>query len=120
MSAGLFADLRPQAADALLGLIAAFRADPRADKIDLGVGVYRNEDGATPVFRAVKAAEKRLLTAQTTKSYLGPEGDLGFVAGLEPIVFGAAAVQRFGVQTPGGTGALRTRRSACPPRRGGW
>ena len=52
--------LSPQAPDALLALIRLHAADPRADKIDLGVGVYRTEDGATPVFAAIKAAEIRM------------------------------------------------------------
>ncbi|BCW87623.1 Aromatic-amino-acid aminotransferase [Alphaproteobacteria bacterium SO-S41] len=104
----LFGRLAPQAPDALLSLIGLYRDDARATKLDLGVGVYRDATGATPVLRAVKAAEARLLTTQATKSYLGPEGDIGFVAGLQPIIFGAGATTPvFGVQTPGGTGALR-------------
>ena len=59
----LFDGLKAQAPDALLALIGLFAADPRSDKIDLGVGVYRDETGATPVFRAVKAAEARLVEA---------------------------------------------------------
>jgi aromatic-amino-acid transaminase len=105
----LFDGLKPQAPDALLALIGLYAADPRADKIDLGVGVYRDESGATPVFRAVKAAEARLLETQPSKSYLGPEGDARFTELLQPIVFGAALdpTAVVGVQTPGGTGALR-------------
>ncbi|MGB3737960.1 MAG: aromatic amino acid aminotransferase, partial [Pontixanthobacter sp.] len=71
--------LQPQSPDALLALIKAHADDPRADKIDLGVGVYRTHDGATPVFGAIKAAERKLIEQQDSKSYLGPEGDLGFV-----------------------------------------
>lgn len=105
----LFDGLKPQAPDALLALIGLYAADPRADKIDLGVGVYRDESGATPVFRAVKAAEARLLESQSSKSYLGPEGDARFTELLQPIVFGASVdpATLVGVQTPGGTGALR-------------
>lgn len=104
----LFARLTPQAPDALLALIGLYRDDPRPGKLDLGVGVYRDAAGATPVLRAVKAAEAKLLATQTTKSYLGPEGDVGFLERLAPIVFGARdAGSVFGVQTPGGTGALR-------------
>lgn len=102
-------NLAPQPADALLALIKLHNADPRADKIDLGVGVYRTSDGATPVFAAIKAAEKRLLDTQDSKAYLGPEGDMGFVHALIPYVFGAdfdrARVE--GMQAPGGTGAVR-------------
>jgi len=101
--------LSPQPADALLGLIKLYNADPRPEKIDLGVGVYRTATGATPVFKAIKAAEARLLETQDSKSYLGPEGDMGFVRGLIPYIFGTdfdlARVD--GMQAPGGTGAVR-------------
>ena len=107
-SAGLFGTLKPQAPDALLSLIGLYRADPRPDKLDLGVGVFRDLSGATPVLRAVKAAEAHLLAEQSTKAYLGPEGDLGYLEHLKPIVFGAVRQAGvFAVQTPGGTGALR-------------
>ena len=76
--------LPQQPADALLALIKLYAADPRPDKIDLGVGVYRTGQGDTPVFGAIKAAEQRLLDTQTSKSYLGPEGDMGFVHALMP------------------------------------
>jgi aromatic-amino-acid transaminase len=96
-------------ADPLLALIGAYRDDPRPNKLDLGVGVFRDTDGGTPVMRAVKKAEERLLATQDSKSYLGPEGDAAFVAALAPLVLGdAVASDRLaGVQTPGGTGALR-------------
>lgn len=106
----IFATLRLQPADALLALIGMHRADPRPDKIDVGVGVYRDSAGATPVFRAVKAAEAALVRDQPTKAYIGPEGDARFTDLLAPIVFGAALAgsdRLTGVQTPGGTGALR-------------
>ena len=90
MNPGLFGALKPQAPDALLSLIGLYRADPRPDKIDLGVGVYRDLNGVTPVLQAVKAAESRLLSEQTTKAYLGPEGDLGFLDLINPIIFGGA------------------------------
>ena len=102
--------LAPQAPDALLALIKMHAADPRSDKIDLGVGVYRTNEGATPVFRAIKQAEKRLLEVQDSKSYLGPEGDGGFVKALMPYIFGddsPLAGRIEGMQTPGGTGAVR-------------
>jgi len=104
----LFDTLDLQAPDALLSLIALYRDDPRKAKIDLGVGVYKTPDGRTPVMRAVKAAEQRLWETQETKSYLGPEGDVGFLEALAPIVLGARIEGGvFAVQTPGGTGALR-------------
>ena len=102
--------LKAQAPDALLALIKMYAADPREDKIDLGVGVYRTNEGATPVFRAIKQAEKRLLEIQDSKSYLGPEGDGGFVKALMPYIFGddsPVAGRIEGMQTPGGTGAVR-------------
>ena len=102
--------LEVQSPDALLALIKMHAADARSDKIDLGVGVYRTDEGATPVFRSIKAAEKRLLEEQDSKSYLGPEGDTGFVAALMPYIFGANPTMGgriAGMQTPGGTGAVR-------------
>ena len=103
--------LTQQPADALLALIKLYDADNRADKIDLGVGVFRTETGATPVFGAIKEAEKRLLAEQDSKAYLGPEGDMGFVHALMPYIFGvgdpAQGGRIDGMQAPGGTGALR-------------
>ena len=107
----MLSTLAPQPADALLALIKLHNADPRTDKIDLGVGVYRTGQGDTPVFAAIKAAEKRLLETQDSKAYLGPEGDMGFVRALMPYVFGAANPTMDGridgMQTPGGTGGVR-------------
>lgn len=105
----LFTPLEPQPADALLDLIRAYREDPRPTKIDLGVGVFRDEHGATPVMRAVKSAEAHLLETQETKSYLGPDGDAIYVELLANVVFGeslARSPRLTGIQTPGGTGAL--------------
>ena len=102
--------LEAQAPDALLALIKLHADDPRPDKIDLGVGVYRTGDGATPVFAAIKGAEQQLVDTQDSKSYLGPEGDMGFVNGLKPYIFGEDATMGgriAGMQTPGGTGAVR-------------
>jgi len=102
--------LEAQAPDALLALIKLHAADERPDKIDLGVGVYRTDDGATPVFKAIKMAEQALIETQDSKSYLGPEGDMGFVNALMPYIFGADATMGgriSGMQTPGGTGAVR-------------
>ncbi|MEN7537848.1 amino acid aminotransferase [Aurantiacibacter flavus] len=102
--------LDQQPPDALLALIKLYDADPRPTKIDLGVGVYRTSDGATPVFGAIKAAEQRLVSEQPSKAYLGPEGDMGFVKALIPHVFGEAGDMGGridGMQTPGGTGGVR-------------
>ena len=102
--------LDQQPPDALLALIKLHDADSRADKIDLGVGVYRTRDGGTPVFASIKAAERRLVEQQKTKAYLGPEGDMGFVHALMPSIFGGGFTpggRLDGMQTPGGTGAVR-------------
>jgi aromatic-amino-acid transaminase len=107
----MLSHLEPQPADALLALIKLYAADPRSDKIDLGVGVYRTGQGGTPVFGAIKAAEQRLIDTQDSKSYLGPEGDMGFVHALMKYLFGAANPMMDGriegMQTPGGTGGVR-------------
>ncbi|MEZ5697170.1 MAG: aromatic amino acid transaminase [Sphingomonadaceae bacterium] len=102
--------LEQQPPDALLALIKLYGADPRADKIDLGVGVYRTGDGATPVFSAIKGAEAKLVAEQDSKAYLGPEGDMGFVHALMPHIFGDDPTRGGrieGMQTPGGTGGVR-------------
>jgi aromatic-amino-acid transaminase len=102
--------LDQQPPDALLALIKLHDADPRGDKIDLGVGVYRTGQGGTPVFGAIKAAEQKLVDEQDTKAYLGPEGDMEFVHELMPYVFGgdpSRGGRIEGMQTPGGTGAVR-------------
>lgn len=107
----MLSNLEQQPADALLALIKLYAADDRADKIDLGVGVYRTDTGATPVFGAIKAAEKKLLETQDSKAYLGPEGDMGFVHALMPYIFGKQDPSKGGridgMQAPGGTGAVR-------------
>ena len=105
----LFDSLRSQPADPLLGLIRLANADERPGRIDLGVGVYRDAEGRTPILRAVKAAERILLETQETKAYLGPEGDMAFVELIRPLLLGDALARDeriVGVQTPGGCGAL--------------
>ena len=105
----MFSSLKPQPADKILQLIGQFRADPRADKIDLGVGVYKDPSGLTPVMRAVKAAEKRLWETETTKTYTGLAGEPAFNAALARLVLGTAMPEAriASVATPGGTGAVR-------------
>jgi aromatic-amino-acid transaminase len=105
----MFDALKPLPADKILALMAAFRADPRADKIDLGVGVYRNAAGVTPVMRAVKAAEERIWSEQTTKAYTGLLGDPAYAEALSDLVLGDAvpADRVAAAATPGGTGAVR-------------
>ena len=102
-------NLETQPEDKILALMARFRADPRPVKIDLGVGVYRNAQGQTPVMRAVKSAEHRLWQEQETKSYVALAGDPAFGDAMVSLVLGDA-VPRDAVAaaaTPGGTGAVR-------------
>jgi aspartate/tyrosine/aromatic aminotransferase len=103
------ADLEPVAEDSLIGLIALVNADPRPDKIDVGVGVFRDGAGNTPILKVMKEAEQRLLDTQVTKAYLGSAGDKRFAELLRPILLGEhASDERIaGIQTPGGCGALR-------------
>jgi aromatic-amino-acid transaminase len=94
--------------DSLLALIAMANADPRPDKIDVGVGVYRDGAGNTPILRAVKAAEKLLWESQQSKSYVGGYGDKRYTELLRPILLGRHADDDriAGLHTPGGCGAL--------------
>jgi aromatic-amino-acid transaminase len=94
--------------DKIIELIGIYAADPRAGKVDLGIGVYKDAKGRTPVMRAVKAAEERLWREKDSKSYLGVTGDRSFVAGMRHLIFGGAvpAERIGGAQTPGGTGAV--------------
>src|SRR3954452_8954205 len=103
------ADLAPVAEDSLIALIGMVNADPRPDKIDVGVGVFRDADGNTPILKVMKEAEQRLVDTQATKAYLGSAGDKRFAELLRPILLGEhAGDERIaGVQTPGGCGALR-------------
>lgn len=102
-------DLPPVLNDSLLALIALCDADPRPDKIDVGVGVFRDGAGNTPILKVIKEAEQRLHDTQKTKSYLGSAGDKRFAQLLRPILLGEHADDEriLGVQTPGGCGALR-------------
>ncbi len=105
----MFADLAALPPDPLLGVTARFRADPRPEKLDLGVGVFRNRRGETPVMRAVAEAQERLVAAETSKVYLPPESAPGFAPAISKLIFGPDAERaRISiVQTPGGSGALR-------------
>src|SRR5690348_6180732 len=103
------ADLPPVLNDSLIALIGMVNADPRPDKIDVGVGVFRDGAGNTPILKVMKEAEQRLLDTQTTKAYLGSSGDKRFAELLRPILLGphASDDRIIGLQTPGGCGALR-------------
>ena len=105
----MLGNLKPQPADKILALGKLFREDPRTDKIDLGVGVYKNAEGLTPVMRAVKTAEKQLWELESTKSYVSLAGDPAFSDVMIDLVL-SDAVDRSTVAaaaTPGGTGACR-------------
>ncbi|KJJ99480.1 aspartate aminotransferase [Burkholderiaceae bacterium 26] len=106
----MLATLATVAPDPLWGLTAAFRADPRPDKVDLVVGVYRDDAGQTPVMAAVKAAEERLAAAGASKAYRGLAGNADFNAGLATLLLGndvGRLARQHTMQTVGGTGALR-------------
>jgi aspartate/tyrosine/aromatic aminotransferase len=108
----LFQQLERLSADGILGLMAKFRADPAAGKVDLGVGVFRDLSGNTPILACVRRAEQQVLAAQTTKTYVAAAGREEFNSAVEAMVLGLEhAARRDGrvhtVQTPGGCGALR-------------
>jgi aromatic-amino-acid transaminase len=105
----MFDHLKAQPQDKILQLIAMYRDDPRPTKIDLGVGVYKDATGLTPVMRAVKAAEKKLWEMETTKTYTGLAGEPAYNAALAGMILGnSVAMDRVAsVATPGGTGAIR-------------
>jgi aspartate aminotransferase len=108
----LFQQLDRLASDSILGLMAKYRADSSTMKVDLGVGVYRDLSGNTPVLACVRRAEQEVLAAQTTKSYVSAAGREEFNSAVEELVLGPAHVARRDrrartVQAPGGCGALR-------------
>ncbi len=108
----MFADLKPVATDPILGLMTAFREDPNPLKIDLGVGVYKDEQGHTPILECVKTAEKYRFENEDTKSYMGMVGDQAYNERIGRLMFGEKhpALEQGRIcitQTPGGTGALR-------------
>ena len=108
----MFQSLQALPADPILGLMASYRADSNPKKIDLGIGVYKNEAGDTPVMTAVKKAEGMILDSQTTKSYVGPTGAAGYNAIVAELLLGKSLNDSLGkrrvtVQSPGGCGGLR-------------
>ena len=104
----MLSNLKPQAPDKILMLIEEFKADTRQGKIDLGVGVYKDPQGVTPVMRAVKEAEKRIWDSQTTKAYTGLAGEADFRNSMTKMVFGDVPADRIAsLATVGGTGAIR-------------
>ncbi|MDG1120875.1 MAG: aspartate/tyrosine/aromatic aminotransferase [Glaciecola sp.] len=108
----MFEVLPALAPDPILGLSAAFRADPNPKKIDLGVGVYKDEQGNTPIVGAVAQAQLRLLETETSKTYITPQGVQGYIDGMLELLLGKGNQAVLGnrvaaVQAPGGCGALR-------------
>ncbi|ETN92159.1 Aspartate aminotransferase [Gammaproteobacteria bacterium MOLA455] len=104
--------IKPMPSDPLLGLSVSFNSDPNRDKIDLGVGVYKDLSGAAPVFKSVKSAEQILWHRETTKAYIPPAGDSDFISAMESLLLGedhqCLQDQRIKtLQTPGGSCALR-------------
>lgn len=105
----MFETLQAQPADKILALMKMFSDDPRANKIDLGVGVYKDATGLTPVMRAIKTAEHRLWEQQDSKVYTGLAGDPAFADAMIDLVLGDAVPRDTiaAAATPGGTGAVR-------------
>lgn len=105
----MFETLKEQPADKILALMQMFKEDPRADKIDLGVGVYKDASGHTPIMAAIKDAEKLLWEQETTKTYVALAGDPAFSDAMVSLVLGDAVARSkvAAVATPGGTGAVR-------------
>ncbi|WP_299355246.1 amino acid aminotransferase [uncultured Shimia sp.] len=101
--------LQQQPADKILALMAMYREDPRPTKIDLGVGVYKNAEGITPVMRAVKEAERRLVEEQTSKAYVALAGDPAYSDAMVGLILGTSVDRDrvAAIATPGGTGAVR-------------
>lgn len=108
----MFADLQPAPPDPILGLTEAFLADPNPTKINLGVGVYKDANGRTPVLECVKEAERRLLAGEKDKAYKPIDGDPAYRAVIQSMLFGGeheivSSHRAATAHTPGGTGALR-------------
>ncbi len=106
----MFETLEALPADAILKLIAEHAADTRPEKVDLGVGVYRDEHGRTPIPTAVKKAEQRIVDTQASKAYLGQAGAADFNACMQELTFGDSLddpARVTTIQTPGGSGSLR-------------
>ncbi len=105
----MFQDLTPQPPDGILKISQMYRADDRTGKVDLGVGVYKDASGVTPIMRAVKAAEQKVWEEQTSKAYTSLAGDPAFADAMAGLVLGDAIPRArvAAVATPGGTGAVR-------------
>jgi len=104
----MFENLKLQSEDKIMALMSLYKADERKEKIDLGVGVYKNNKGQTPIMDAVQKASRILNNTQKTKSYVGLSGNLGFIDNISQLVLADAVPknQIIGAQAPGGTGAF--------------
>lgn len=104
----MFENLKLQSEDKIMALMSLFKADERKEKIDLGVGVYKNNKGQTPIMVAVQKAARILNNTQKTKSYVGLSGNLGFIDNISQLVLAdvVSKNQIIGAQAPGGTGAF--------------
>ncbi|WP_323009098.1 amino acid aminotransferase [Paracoccus sp. (in: a-proteobacteria)] len=105
----MLGNLKPQAPDKILALMGEFKADPRQGKIDLGVGVYKDATGHTPIMRAVRAAEQRMLETETTKTYASLSGEPEFQKAMGELILGEGLKPETTatLATVGGTGAIR-------------
>ena len=105
----MFEKLQPTKLDPILGLSQLFQADPRSEKVDLGIGVYKDDEGITPIMSSVKKAESRLLAEQSSKAYVALAGAELFRDQMRSLVLGDAVLagRVATLQTPGGTGAIR-------------
>ena len=102
----MFEKLQPTKLDPILSLSQLFQADPRNEKVDLGIGVYKDDDGITPIMSSVKKAEARLLAEQSSKAYVTLAGAELFRDQMRNLVLGDAVMadRVATLQTPGGTG----------------
>ncbi len=108
----MFETFTPAPPDAILGLTEAFKKDPNPKKVNLGVGIYKDAKGSTPVLDSVKRAEERILQNENTKNYLGIDGTAEYSAAVQELLFEAnheviTSNRSVTAQAPGGTGALR-------------
>ncbi len=104
----MFEKLNKAPVDKIFALLGEYRADKRPQKLDLGIGVYKDSSGNTPIMSAVLEAEKRIFASQTTKSYVGVSGNRGFCDSMVDLIFGDSIDRDriTSVQAPGGTGSL--------------
>ncbi len=108
----MWKEIKPAPADAILGLTEAFKKDANPTKVNLGVGVYKDDQGTTPILGCIKAAEKQLLETETSKGYLPISGSPAYAANVQKLLFGAdseviASGRASTIHSPGGTGGLR-------------